>query len=349
MAASAGMNSADGSNEEIMGSEIYHVLRSDQFDRTFLDELYDITNRLRAVARSKRGRDYLRTLMSDRRAMLYFTQPSTRTFLSFLNACHILGMQTSEIRDPNTSSELKGETPEDAIRTFSSYVDLIVMRSPVAGLADRIAEVLDRTPRRVPIISGGSGKDEHPTQALLDVYTLKRSFSKTGGDIDGKKIAMVGDVKRGRTVRSLSRLMRHFEDVGIYFVSPKSLNIEDDLRTYLKQNGIQFRESTNLEEVIPLVDAVYMTRIQDEYDTEGESKNIDYTKYHFTYDHLKLLKKHAIIMHPLPRRQEIDVRVDSDPRAKYWRQERNGMWTRTALIAKIFNIDQEIVEPDEVR
>ncbi len=328
-----------------MSKEIFHVLRSDQFDRNFLDELYDITNKLRKISRTKRGSNYLQTLISDKRAMLYFTQPSTRTFLSFLNACQILGIQTSEIRDPNTSSEMKGETADDAIRTFSSYVDLIIMRSPQAGLADKIAKLLDETPRRVPIINGGSGKDEHPTQALLDIYTLKRSFGKTGGDIDGKKIAMVGDVKRGRTVRSLSRLMKHFKDTEIVFVSPETLRIADDLREDLKKNNVKFEETTDFEKVIPEVDAIYMTRIQDEYDEKGESDELDYTKYHFNYDHLKILKKEAIIMHPLPRRMEIDVEVDADPRAKYWRQERNGMWTRVALIAKVFGLDKDITEP----
>jgi len=327
-----------------MAGEIYHVLRSDQFDRSFLDELFDITNKLRTVARSKRGRDYLQTLLSDKRAMLYFTQPSTRTFLSFLNACQILGIKTSEIRDPNTSSELKGETPEDGIRTFSSYVDMIIMRSPVAGLVDRVAKVLDGTPRRVPVINGGSGKDEHPTQALLDIYTLRRSFEERGG-LDGKKIALVGDVLRGRTVRSLGRLMRHFRDVELYFVSPEQLKIADDLRAYLKKYDVKFHETTGFEEVIPLVDAVYMTRIQDEHDTDEGLKNVDYSMYHFRYDHLKSLKKDAIIMHPLPRRLEIDIRVDADPRAKYWRQERNGMWTRVALIAKIFDIHRDITQP----
>lgn len=324
--------------------EIFHVIKSEQFDRESLDELFDVTNKLRTVARSKKGRDYLQTLLSDRRAMLYFTQPSTRTFLSFLNACQILGIGTSDIRDPNTSSELKGETAEDAIRTFSSYVDLIIMRSPVAGLAEKTAALLDKTPRRVPIINGGSGSDEHPTQALLDIYTLRRSFDGQGG-LEGKRIAMVGDVLRGRTVRSLSRLLRHFEGVEIFFVSPEKLMIANDLRKFLKEKDVLFHETQNFLDVIPKVDAIYMTRIQDEYDTGSESKDIDYSAFHFTHDHLKILKKNAIIMHPLPRRQEIDIRVDDDPRAKYWRQERNGMWTRVALIAKIFNIHREITDP----
>lgn len=327
-----------------MSKELYHVLRSDQFDRSLLDELYELTNKIRKIARSKKGLDYLQTLMSDKRAMLYFTQPSTRTFLSFLNACQILGIKTSEIRDPNTSSELKGETPEDALRTFSSYVDMIIMRSPKAGFAGEIAEMLDKTPRRVPIINGGSGKDEHPTQALLDIYTLRRSLETTGG-LEGKKIAMVGDVLRGRTVRSLARLMEHFEGVEIYFVSPDELKIANDLRNHLKEHRIKFHEVNNFEEVIPLVDAIYMTRIQDEYDSDAESKVIDYSKFHFRVDHLKILKKTAIVMHPLPRRNEIEMSVDVDKRAKYWRQERNGMWTRVALIAKVFKFDADIIDP----
>lgn len=324
-----------------MGGELYHVLRSDQFDAEILEDLFEITNRIRKISRSKRGADYLSTLLSHKRAMLYFTQPSTRTFLSFLNACQILGIETSEIRDPHTSSEVKGETPEDALRTFSSYVDMIIMRSPRPGFADSVAELLDGTPRRVPIVNGGSGKDEHPTQALLDVYTLKRSFEERGG-LPGKKIAMVGDVLRGRTVRSLARLMRHYDGVKIYFVSPEELRIADDLRQYLTRHDIRFFETDNFSEVIPIVDAIYMTRIQDEYDTGSESRRIDYDRFHFKKEHLNILKKDAVIMHPLPRRLEIDVEVDKDPRAKYWRQERNGMWTRAALIAKIFKIDADI-------
>lgn len=327
-----------------MTNEIYHVLRSDQFTRELLDELYGLTNKIRKISRSKHGTDYLRRLLSHKRAMLYFTQPSTRTFLSFLNACQILGMQTSEIRDPNTSSELKGETADDAIRTFSSYVDLIIMRSPKAGLAERIAALLDETPRRVPVLNGGSGKDEHPTQALLDVYTLRRSFEKIGG-LEGKKIAMVGDVLRGRTVRSLARMMKHFSGVEIYFVSPEQLKIAGDLKKDLEKDNIKFCETDKFEEVIPVVDAIYMTRIQDEYDEKSESKGVDYSKFHFLEKHLKILKKDAVIMHPLPRRAEIEFSVDKDPRAKYWRQERNGMWSRVALIAKVMKIDRDITDP----
>ena len=190
--------------------------------------------------------------------------------------------------------------------------------------------------------AAGSGKDQHPTQALLDIYTLYRSFENYGG-IDGKAIAMVGDLLRGRTVRSLSYLLKNYDGVKIYFVAPRDLQMGKDLKNYLRENDVEFEESENLEEVIPLVDAIYMTRIQDEYDQGGESTRIDYSKFHFTAGRIKRLKPNAIIMHPLPRRAEIRPEVDQDRRAMYWRQVRNGMWIRVALIAKIFKADQEIM------
>ena len=159
-----------------MSERVKHVLTADQFDRATIDHLYQLINTIRQFDKSKDGLQYLKSLLPHRRAMLYFTQPSTRTFMSFQAACNILGMPASEIRDSSTSSEYKGESQEDSIRTFSSYVDLIIMRSPVAGLTGRVASILDETPRPVPIINAGSGPDDHPTQALLDIYTLQKKF-----------------------------------------------------------------------------------------------------------------------------------------------------------------------------
>jgi aspartate carbamoyltransferase catalytic subunit len=322
-----------------------HILRADQFNRKDLEHLCRLTDTIRQFDKSKDGLMYLQSLLPHRRAMLYFTQPSTRTFLSFQSACQILGMKPSEIRDSSTSSELKGESIEDSLRTFSSYVDLIIMRTAVPGLCDRIARLLDDTDRPVPIINGGSGPDQHPTQALLDIYTLNRSFRKNGG-IDGKTIMMVGDLARGRTVRSLSLLLSNFSNVRLLFSSPDPFRIRDDLRTTLKSRGVIFEETSEFESALPAADGIYMTRIQDEYDTQGESKAVDYSKYHLRNDHLKILKPDAIIMHPLPRRKELDPQIDSDPRARYWRQERNGMWTRVALITQVMGVDHHIVMPD---
>jgi len=326
------------------GLPLRHVLSSSQFDRRFLDYIVQLTSTIRRFDKSREGIVYLRSLLPHKRAMLYFTQPSTRTFLSFQSACHILGITASEIRDAATSSERKGESVEDSLRTFSSYVDLIIMRSPIAGLCDRTAALLDDTPRPVPIVNAGSGPDEHPTQALLDIYTLSRSLRLSGG-IDGKTICMVGDLKRGRTVRSLSRLLTNYEDTRLLFVSPPAFRIEDDLRRDLCAAGIAFEETTDFMGAISEADAVYMTRIQDEYD--GLKADVDdYRRYHLKAEHLPRLKEECVIMHPLPRRDELDPAIDRDPRAKYWRQERNGMWVRVAVLTMIFGIDDRVQLPE---
>lgn len=322
---------------------LYDVLISQQFDRPLLEELITIANAIRRIAKSKEGMDWLQTLLSNKRAMLYFIQPSTRTFLSFLNACHILGIRISEVRDPSTSSEVKGETADDTIRTFSSYVDVIIMRHPQEGFAERATWVLNNSDRPVPVFNAGSGKDQHPTQALLDIYTLHRNFAQQGG-IEGKSIAMVGDLKRGRTVRSLSYLLTNYPDVKMYFVAPQKFQMKDDIKTFLDKKGTSYYEVDNLNEVLPHVDAVYMTRIQDEHDVDGESSNYDYSNYRIGQEQLVKLNRNAIIMHPLPRRNEIDASVDSDPRAKYWRQERNGMWIRAALFIKVFAMEDAVIE-----
>ena len=263
--------------------------------------------------------------------------------MSFQAACTILGIKPSEIRDTATSSERKGESIDDSLRTFASYVDLIVMRAPVAGLSDRVATLLDATPRPVPIINAGSGPDEHPTQALLDIYTLQRSFRSAAG-IEGKTICMVGDLKRGRTIRSLSRLLANYPRTRLIFCSPTEFKIADDLRQFLRSRDVSFEETTNFTAAIEAADAIYMTRVQDEYDQAGATK-IDTRAYCLKQEHLPLLRRDSVIMHPLPRRDELDPAIDHDPRAKYWRQERNGMWTRVALITILMGVDSHIVLP----
>jgi aspartate carbamoyltransferase catalytic subunit len=220
-------------------------------------------------------------------------------------------------------------------------VDVIVMRTPEAGYAARAAALMDRIPRPVPIINAGSGKDQHPTQALLDIYTLERSFALRGG-IDGKVIGMMGDLKRGRTVRSLCALMRNYRNVRLVFIAPQPFAMEADIKARLGAAGISFRETVRLDEVLPELDAVYVTRMQTEWDTAGESRSMDYAQFSIRRDNLQLLKSDAIIMHPLPRGPEIDPAVDTDPRAMYWRQERNGMWMRVAILVKIFRLEDRI-------
>lgn len=319
----------------------YHALVAQQFSRPMLEDLCELATMVRRIAKTRDGCSFLQSRLFEKRAMLYFAQPSTRTYLSFDSACQTVGLDCMDVRDSSTSSEVKGESPEDTVRTFSSYTDLIVMRHPQGGFAERIAWLLSNTSRPVPVINAGSGKDQHPTQALLDVYTLERSFETTGG-IDGKKVAFVGDLRRGRTVRSLALLLAQYEGLEFFFVAPDELQIKEDILVQLDQAGVPCEVTSDFEKVIPNADAIYMTRIQDEWDVDNESSLIDTASFYFTKEHLNGLKRNAVIMHPLPRRKEIDPAVDTDPRAVYWRQVRNGMWIRAALILSLFGCDQKV-------
>ena len=320
---------------------LFHIIDPRIFERDLLDELCALATRVRTLAKSEEGARALRDILPTRRAMLYFTQPSTRTFLSFNNACHVLGMRTSEIRDPATSSEVKGESFADSIRTFSSYVDVIIMRTREPGRAAQAARLMDSIPRPVPVINAGSGSDQHPTQALLDIYTLARSFSERGG-IDGKVIGMMGDLKRGRTVRSLCYLMRNYVGVRLVFIAPEHFAMQDDVKGYLDDHDIPYTETQNLSDVLPDLDALYVTRMQTEWDSANESRAVDLTRFSVGAKELAIFKRDGIIMHPLPRGAEIDPTVDNDPRAMYWRQERNGMWMRAAVLLRIFGMDGRV-------
>jgi len=325
---------------------LFDMILSQQLNREIIDNIYDITNHLRHISESKAGSLFMQNILCHKRAMLYFTQPSSRTFLSFESACHMLGMKTSEIRDISVSSEVKGESYDDSLRTFSSYTDLIIIRHKGQDTAERAAWLLNtHTNRPVPVINGGSGSDQHPTQAVLDVYTLQRSFANQGG-LDGKTILMCGDLKRGRTVRSLSYLMKNFEEIEIIFAAPKAFQMKEDVWSFLEGHKIPYHVETEaLENVLSKADAIYMTRIQDEHDTiSGDSNRVDTSRFKLRPSDMSKVRSTAVIMHPFPRRDEIDVAIDFDPRAIYWRQERNGMWTRAALIAYIFDVHEEILK-----
>jgi len=321
----------------------FHVLVAQQFDRRRLDESGHLATCIRKIAKTEEGASFLRSLLQNKRAMLYFTQPSSRTFLSFCAACQILGIQLGEVRDASVSSEFKGETREDSVRTFSSYFDLMVMRTELSGFVERMAWMLSNSDRPIPIINAGSGKDQHPTQALLDIYTLQRSFESRGG-IDGKTIVFVGDLARGRTVRSLAMLLTNYRSVKQCFVAPDELQIGEDIVDMLRRAGVSYEVSRDFRKIIPEADAIYMTRIQHEWDTNGESGKVDIGNYSFRVEHLDLLRPDAVLMHPFPRKTEITPEVDHDPRAMYWRQMRNGMWMRVALIARIFRKDGAILD-----
>lgn len=330
----------------------FHVVLAQQFDRSTVDQLCQLSDMIRTIGNTRQGSQFLRTLLSHRRAMLYFIQPSTRTFLSFTAALQILGVPHSDVRDRSTSSEVKGESEDDTIRTFSQYFDIIIMRHPMEGFAEHVANMLNAMPRTIPVLNAGSGKDQHPTQALLDIYTLYRSFQEpqtsrtepryTRNVFAGKTIAFVGDLKRGRTVRSLAYLLCRYPGVKLAFVSPPELRIGDDILSYVQRHDIEYEIADDMRPQLGEYDAIYMTRLQDEHDAAGESKKIDYYRFSLTQDMMQFCKPTLAILHPLPRRHELDEKLDTMPQARYWQQVRNGMWMRAALIATVFNVDTAI-------
>ncbi|MBN8585748.1 MAG: aspartate carbamoyltransferase [Ignavibacteria bacterium] len=324
----------------LSSGRIYHVLSAQQFSRSELYGLFELADRIRKIAKSKDGLDFLQSILSHKRAVLYFAQPSTRTYLSFNNACQILGIKTSDMRSAGYSSEVKGESIEDTLETMHSYTDMIIMRHVEENLAEKAALMFNNSDKPIPIINAGSGPHEHPTQALLDVYTLCRAFK---GKVKNKTIAFIGDLKRGRAVRSLVYMLSNFDGIKFVFLSPEELKIPDDIRAYLLKEKISFEESDNLEKYIKKADVFYYTRIQDEYDKQHESKTIDYTTFYLKTALLHQMKPNAVILHPLPRRNEIPPEIDKDQRAWYWKQEVNGLWMRTALIAHIFKEDGYIL------
>ena len=320
---------------------LLHLIYTQQLSRELLENFFDIAEKARRLYTSGIGAAFLKDCLPNKRALMYFVQPSTRTFLSFQAAASILGMSTAQVTTPQTSSEAKGESPLDSVHTFAMYHDLIAIRYPEPGFAMKCAWHFMQAEVPKHIINGGSGMDQHPTQAFLDVYTIHREFYRRGG-IDGKRILMVGDLARGRAVRSLIYLLCKYRDVKVDLVAPESLKLKDDIKEYMSKRGVEFRESDSLASFVGEADTIYMTRIQDEYDNMATAAGVDYGLYTLSLDVLGSVQPNCIVMHPLPRRSEIPISVDSDPRSRYWEQVENGMWARVALIAHILDCDVRI-------
>jgi aspartate carbamoyltransferase catalytic subunit len=347
------MSSADRVAKLRRNDRPFHIILAQQFDPEIIARLCQLAEMMRVIQDDPSGAQFLHGILSHKRAMLYFIQPSTRTFLSFGAACDILGASYSEVRTPSTSSELKGESEIDSIRVFSQYHDVIIMRHPRENFCEEMAHMLSGMRRTIPLINAGSGKDQHPTQALLDIYTLHRCLADrriegrrpdfTVNHFQNKTIAFVGDLKRGRTVRSLVYLLCRYPGVRLMFVSPPELDLEGDIVEYVERRGIPYEQSRDLPAIIGDCDAVYMTRLQDEHDLNGESKSIDYRKFCLSAEMSHLFKPNLAIMHPLPRREELDINLDRDPRAVYWEQVRNGMWIRAAMLAYLFNVEDAVM------
>jgi aspartate carbamoyltransferase catalytic subunit len=267
-------------------------------------------------------RDYDDKIMAS-----LFYRPSTRTRFSFESAMYRLGGKVLSTESAKSfSSAVEGEQLEDTIRIISNYCDVIVLRHNEEGGAQRAAAVSS-----VPIINAGDGGGgQHPTQALLDLYTIYNEC-KT---LDGLSVAMIGALDTGRTVRSLAYLLSKFERVNLYFIAPPEMQIQQDIINHLQEHDVSFHLETDPNDIISKVDVVYQTRVDRE---RLQGKDVDLSQYNINPEILKRMKSDAIIMHPLPRSVEIDPLVDRDPRAAYFRQSQNGLFVRMALLTMLFD------------
>jgi len=303
--------------------KLHHIIEAQQFDVPTLQHLFDVTARMELVIAQGGIPDYHNRIMAT-----LFYEPSTRTRFSFETAMHRLGGRVVSTENAGQfSSAAKGETLEDTIQILNGYADVIVIRHYEVGAAKRAAAV-----SRVPVINAGDGAGQHPTQALLDLYTIR----KETGMIDGLRIAMVGDLAQGRTVRSLAYLLSKFKNIRMYFVAPPPLKMKEDILAHLGERDVWYTEETQLEKVLPEVNVVYQTRIQKE---RFGDRIADYEQCRGVYvinnETLRLMKPDAIIMHPLPRLEEISQEVDHDRRAAYFRQAQNGLPVRMALLTMV--------------
>ncbi|MBC2741467.1 MAG: aspartate carbamoyltransferase [Desulfosarcina sp.] len=304
-----------------------HIIESQQFDRDLLEVVFRTADQMKADLCGERR--FAKSLEGRIMASLFY-EPSTRTRFSFESAMLRLGgsvITTENARE--FSSAAKGESLSDSTRIMTGYADVIVMRHNEAGSAAQAAEI-----SCIPVINAGDGAGQHPTQALLDMYTIVDALG-----IHSLKIAMVGDLRYGRTVRSLSYLLTKYENVEIIFVSPPVCKMEGDIKVYLDKNNVPWREETDLARVAPEVDCIYMTRIQKERFHDLEDYQAAAGRYILTPDRVQTMKPDAIIMHPLPRVDEIPREVDDDPRARYFQQAQNGLYIRMALLYLLLKKD----------
>ena len=282
-----------------------------------LEQIYSKTNEIMEMEAEQR-----REIARGKTLGYLFFEPSTRTRLSFQSAMALLGGTSFGIADATSSSVQKGESLADTVRIMSGYTDAIVLRHSLDGSSKFAAEVSSK-----PIINAGSGTEEHPTQAIQDLYTIKKELGK----IDGKNIGIVGDLKYGRTVYSLLYGLSNY-DVNVHLISPESLKIRSDSTYNLKEN-LSYTESENLDEYIEDLDVLYVTRIQKERFPDEE----EYVKVKGSYvigqDVVNKMKDDAILLHPLPRIDEISTDVDSSKQAKYFQQAEYGKFTRAAILS----------------
>jgi len=298
------------------------ILHGNQFSRKEIDAVLKVASDFEKELKKK---DSLTLLKGKILATLFF-EPSTRTRLSFETAMQRLGGGVISMASAESSSAAKGETVADTARTVDQYADVIVIRHPRIGSAKEAGDAA-----QAPVINAGDGAGQHPTQALLDIYTIQKEL----GSLKNLKVSLVGDLKNGRTVHALVELLSLF-GAKLYFVSPENLRMPGEISSQLRGKGIEVVETGNMKEAALASDLIYMTRIQKERFGDLSEYERVRGSYIINGDFLKGLNKKITVLHPLPRVDEINPEVDSYPGAAYFRQVRNGIFVRMALLSMIF-------------
>ncbi len=297
------------------------ILSVKQFSRADLEYIFGVAHEMREMVSRVGTFD----LLKGKILVNLFYEPSTRTSSSFTSAMERLGGSVIPINEVRYSSVSKGESLPDTVRTLECYADVIVLRHPEVGASALAAQYA-----RKPIINAGDGVGEHPTQALLDLFTIREEL----GEVEGLTVTMLGDLKYGRTVHSLARLLSMF-NVRLHYVSPAILRMPPEILEEIHQKGIQQAEHETLAEVLPQTDVLYITRVQKERFTDLDEYDSVKNAYIITPDIMAAAKEKMIVMHPLPRVGEISMDFDADPRAAYFRQMEYGLYVRMALLAMV--------------
>jgi len=312
-----------------------HILSINQFEKQDVTRIFDVADQMQPYALRKK---VTRVLEGAILGNMFF-EASTRTRVSFGSAFNLLGGEVRETAGFESSALVKGESLQDTARVLSGFSDVICMRHPDAGSVAEFASA-----SRVPVMNGGDGANEHPTQALLDLYTIRKEMAVNGRDIDGLRIAMVGDLKYGRTVHSLCKLLRLYKDIKVVLVSPKELSLPADIIDDMRSAGVAVELSEDLTHSIVDVDIVYSTRIQEE--RFGSKQEADLYRGRFRLNqaiYTQFCQPNTVIMHPLPRDSRVDANeldndLDNNPNLAIFRQTDNGVLVRMALFALVLDV-----------
>lgn len=310
-------------------NSFYHsdILRGSQFTRDQIDVVMATARKMKKIVETAGGSQELRGKIMT--ALFY--EPSSRTFGSFVAAMQRLGGGFIPLQGMANSSVVKGETLEDTVHTFSAYSDVIVIRHPEVGAADKAASVTD-----IPVINAGDGIGEHPTQGLIDLFTIQERFQS----IDRLHILIIGDLAHYRPTNSLLELLANYPGVTMDLATPPEVPIQESVRSYLKKKNMTVREHHDFSDLLPTADVLYVTRVKKEYMSEELYHKIR-SSYIVDKAIVGKMKKESIVMHCLPRIDEITVDVDGDPRAVYFSdQVRNGLYVRMALLSLVLSNNQ---------